>query len=562
MDAHFPEKGTLEGCVVKGRILAVTDDDFLVDVGRKAEGRVSRKEFAVPGQPSQLSVGDEIEVYVERFEGRNGEAILSRERAKREAAWRQLEECHEANRPVEGTISGIVKGGFTVDVSGSMAFLPRSQFDVRPVKDPPVGSVYTFIILKMDRSRSNIVVSRRSVMEESQAEVRGDLVATLEEGQVLTGVVKNITDYGAFVDLGGIDGLLHVTDMAWKRVGHPSEILSLGQQLQVKVIRVNRETKRISLGIKQLENDPWENIETKFPVGTRLKGSITNVTDYGAFVELTPGVEGLIHVSEMSWSKKPVSPGRIVSISQEVEVAVLDVDPVKRRLSLGLKQCLQNPWDKIRELYPVDKVFEGEIINITDFGLFINLLDDVDGIVHSSDLSWTQSGEDALKDYRKGQRVDVKVLRIDPEKEQVTLGVKQLTPDPFEGQLTSLKKGDVLTCEVRGVMDSGIDVTLLDGTVKGFIKKNDLSRDRVDQRSSRFAVGEKVDAKVLSVDKNTSQVTLSIKARELEEERQVMQEFGSFDSGATLGDILGVAMNKSRQEAEEEANKRSEPLED
>jgi small subunit ribosomal protein S1 len=443
-----------------------------------------------------------------------------------------------------------------------MAFLPRSQFDVRPVKDPPVGSVYTFIILKMDRSRSNIVVSRRSVMEESQAEARGDLVATLEEGQVLTGVVKNITDYGAFVDLGGIDGLLHVTDMAWKRVGHPSEILSLGQQLQVKVIRVNRETKRISLGIKQLENDPWENIETKFPVGTRLKGSITNVTDYGAFVELTPGVEGLIHVSEMSWSKKPVSPGRIVSISQEVEVAVLDVDPVKRRLSLGLKQCLQNPWDKIRELYPVDKVFEGEIINITDFGLFINLLDDVDGIVHSSDLSWTQSGEDALKDYKKGQRVDVKVLRIDPEKEQVTLGVKQLTPDPFEGQLTSLKKGDVLTCEVRGVMDSGIDVTLLDGTVKGFIKKNDLSRDRVDQRSNRFAVGEKVDAKVLSVDKNTSQVTLSIKARELEEERQVMQEFGSFDSGATLGDILGVAMNKSRQEAEEEANKRSEPLED
>jgi len=552
MDAHFPKKGNLEGCVVKGRVLAMTDDDLILDVGLKAEGRVSRKEFLVPGQPFTITIGDEVDVYVERVEGRTGEAVLSRERAKREAAWQLLEACHASSRPVEGTISGSVKGGFTVELDGVTAFLPRSQFDVHPVKDPPTGSRYSFIILKMDRPRSNIVVSRRALMEESQAEARGDLVATLQEGQVIEGTVKNITDYGAFVDLGGVDGLLHVTDMAWKRVNKPSDVLSLRQQLRVKIIRINRETGRISLGVKQLENDPWENIELRFPTGTRLKGIVTNVTDYGAFVELTPGVEGLIHVSEMTWSKKPVSPGRVVSISQEVDVLVLEVDPAKRRLSLGLKQCLQNPWDKIRDLYPVDKEFESEIINITDFGLFINLLDDIDGIIHSSDLSWNKTGDEALKDYKKGQQVKVKVLRIDPEKEHVTLGIKQLSPNPFEGQLSGLKKGDILTCEISGILDGGVDVTLLNGTVRGFIKKGDLSRDRADQRSNRFAVGEKVDAKIVSIDTNTAQVVLSIKARELDEERQAMKDFGSSDSGASLGEILGLAMNKSRQEAEAE----------
>lgn len=552
----FPKKGSLEGCVVKGRVLAVSADDVLIDVGLKAEGRVALREFVVPGQPITLAEGDEVEVFVERFEGRNGETILSRERAKREAAWKHLEDAHAANQPVEGIISGSVKGGFTVDLSGAVAFLPRSQFDVRPVKDPPIGVKYMFMILKMDRARSNIVISRRAIMEESQAEARGELVASLEEGQIITGVVKNITDYGAFVDLGGVDGLLHVTDMAWKRVGHPSEILSLGQQLQVKIIRFNRETQRISLGLKQLENDPWEGISEKFPLGSRLHGIVTNVTDYGAFVELTPGVEGLIHVSEMSWSKKPVSPSRIVSTSQEVEVVVLDVDGAKRRLSLGLKQCTENPWDKIRNLYPVDTEFEGEIKNITDFGLFIGLVDDVDGIVHSSDLSWEKSGEEALKDYKRGQKTRVKILRIDPEKEQVSLGIKQLTSNPFESHFEGLNKGEVVTCEVSAILDSGIEVRLGDGAISGFIKKSDLSRDRADQRPNRFAVGEKVDAKILSIDKSGPKVVLSIKAREFEEERQVMAEFGSSDSGATLGEILGVAMNKSKKEAEAEASEK------
>ncbi len=548
IEEFFPKKGGLEGCVVKGRILALIDDDVLIDVGLKAEGRVAIKEFAIDNQIPPLQIGDEVDVYVERLEGRNGEAVLSRERAKREASWKNLEKAHLASQPVEGTISGCVKGGFTVDLAGAIAFLPRSQFDVRPVKDPPIGVKYMFMILKMDRGRSNIVISRRAIMEESQAEARGELVANLEEGQVISGVVKNITDYGAFVDLGGVDGLLHVTDMAWKRVAHPSEILSLGQQIQVKVIRFNRETQRISLGLKQLENDPWEGISQKFPIGDRLKGIVTNVTDYGAFVELLPGVEGLIHVSEMSWSKKPVSPGRIVSTSQEVEVVVLDVDETKRRLSLGLKQCMENPWDKIRDLYPVDTEFEGEVKNITDFGLFVGLVDDIDGIIHLSDLSWEKNGEEALKDYKKGQMVRVKVLRIDPDKEQVSLGMKQITANPFEGKLEGLQKGVVVTCEVTAILDSGIEVSLADGGVSGFIKKADLSRDRSDQRSNRFAVGEKVDAKILSIDKTAQKAVLSIKARELEEERQVMAEFGSSDSGATLGEILGVAMGKSKKE--------------
>ena len=555
LEEAFPKKGTLEGCVVKGRVLSIKNDMVLIDVGLKAEGTVSLKEFAIPGQEVVLKPGDEVDVFVERLEGRNGEAVLSRERAKREAAWRHLEEAHASAQPVEGVIFGRVKGGFTVDLSGAVAFLPGSQVDVRPVKDagPPMGVKQMFVILKMDRSRSNIVVSRRAIMEESQAEARMELVASLQEGQVLTGIVKNITDYGAFVDLGGVDGLLHVTDMAWKRVGHPSEVLSLGQQLQVKVIRFNRETQRISLGLKQLESDPWEGVSLKFPMGSRLQGVVTNVTDYGAFVELTPGVEGLIHVSEMSWSKKPVSPGRIVSTSQAVEVMVLDVDETKRRLSLGLKQCMDNPWDRIRTQYPVDTEFEGEIKNMTDFGLFVGLVDDVDGIVHASDLSWEKSGEEALKDYKRSQMVRVKVLRIDPEKEQVSLGIKQLSPNPFEGKLEGLQKGAIVTCSVSEILDSGIEVTLSDGTLSGFIKKNDLSRDRADQRSNRFAVGEKIDAKILSIDKASQKIMLSIKARELEEEREAMETFGSSDSGASLGEILGVAMKKSRASKEEDA---------
>ncbi|CAK0748792.1 small subunit ribosomal protein S1 [Azospirillaceae bacterium] len=447
-----------------------------------------------------------------------------------------------------GVIFGRVKGGFTVDLSGAVAFLPGSQVDIRPVRDisPLLGTPQPFQILKMDRSRGNIVVSRRAVLEESRAEARSELVANLKEGQVLQGVVKNITDYGAFVDLGGVDGLLHVTDIAWRRINHPSEALQIGQTVTVQVIRFNAETQRISLGMKQLEADPWEGVEAKYPVASRFKGRVTNITDYGAFVELEPGIEGLVHVSEMSWTKKNVHPGKIVSTSQEVEVMVLDVDPNKRRISLGLKQCLDNPWETFKEKYPAGTELSGEVKNITEFGLFVGLPGDIDGMVHMSDLDWNKSGEEAIAEYKKADQVRVKVLDVDVDKERISLGIKQLSSDPFEAAAAGLKKGDVVTCTVTGIADGGIEVSVGDG-YQGFIRKSDLSRDRSEQRPERFAVGEKIDAKVTQIDRNGRRISLSIKAREMEEEKQAMAEYGSSDSGASLGDILGAALKQRAQ---------------
>ncbi|MBV9859053.1 MAG: 30S ribosomal protein S1 [Alphaproteobacteria bacterium] len=543
----------LEGTVVKGRVIAVENDAALIDVGLKSEGRVPLKEFAAGGGEADLKPGDTVEVYLERMEDKNGEAQLSREKARREEAWTQLEKNFQANERVTGIIFGRVKGGFTVDLNGAVAFLPGSQVDIRPVRDinPLLGSPQPFQILKMDRSRGNIVVSRRAVLEESRAEQRSELVASLKEGQVLTGVVKNITDYGAFVDLGGVDGLLHVTDIAWRRINHPSEALNIGQTVKVQVIRFNPETQRISLGMKQLEADPWEGVELKYPAGAKFKGRVTNITDYGAFVELEPGVEGLVHVSEMSWTKKNVHPGKIVSTSQEVEVMVLDVDPQKRRISLGLKQTLANPWEAFVEDHPVGSELEGEVRNITEFGLFVGLPGDIDGMVHLSDIDWNRDGEEAVKDYRKGESVRVKVLDVDVEKERISLGIKQLETDPFEEGMSKLKKGDVTTGTIAAVTDAGIEVTLPDG-VPGFIRKSELSRDRSEQRPDRFAVGERVDAKVTALDRATRKVTLSIKAREVDEEKRAMAEFGSSDSGASLGDILGAAIRRRQGEAEGE----------
>lgn len=550
----FAQRDIVEGTVLKGKVLAIQKDEVLIDVGLKSEGRVPLKEFLAPDQSLPIKPGDVVDVFLDKVEDKNGEVVLSREKAKREAAWQELEKCHLNNQQVEGVIINRVKGGFTVDLSGAIAFLPGSQVDVRPIKDvaPLIGVSQPFQILKMDRVRSNIVVSRRSVMEESRAEARSEFVATLEEGQIVNGVVKNITDYGAFVDLGGVDGLLHVTDISWKRVNHPADVLHIGQSLTVKIIRFNRETQRISLGLKQLETDPWESVAAHFSVGTRVKGRVTNVTDYGAFVELMDGVEGLIHVSEMSWSKKNISPGKLVSTSQEIEVIVLDVDAGKRRISLGLKQCFENPWTKILELYPVGTEFKGEVKNITEFGLFIGMLDDIDGMVHLSDLSWHKSGEEALADYQKGAKVQVKVLDIDPEKERISLGVKQLTPDPYESKFSELKKGMVATCEVTAILDTGIEVSLAGGIFSGFIRKAELSRERSEQRSSRFAIGEKVDAKILILDRASHKVTLSIKAREVDEDRQAMASYGSSDSGASLGDILGAAISKAKDKKEKE----------
>ena len=548
LEAAFSQQKSLEGKVAKGRIIGVDHDMVLVDVGLKSEGRIPLKEFGTATQKPEVQVGDVIDVYVERLEDKNGEAVLSREKAIREATWMQLETMHSKEERVIGVIFGRVKGGFSVDVQGVVAFLPGSQVDIRPIRDasPIIGVPQPFQILKMDKARGNIVVSRRAILEESRAEVRSDLVQHLEEGQIISGVVKNITDYGAFVDLGGIDGLLHVTDISWRRINHPTEVISVGQTVKVKIIRFNKDTQRISLGIKQLESDPWGEVEKRFPVGEKIKGRITNITEYGAFVELEDGIEGLVHVSEMSWTKKNIHPGKIISTSQEVEVMILDVDSNKRRISLGLKQCNENPWKTFASTHKTGDVIEGEIRNVTEFGFFIGLSKDIDGMIHLNDLSWEVPGEEALRQFKKGEVVKAKILDIDADKERVAMGIKQLKEDPFESALAEVKKGSVVTCTITGLLDAGLEVSLSGGLV-GFIKKSDLSRERGEQRMDRFAVGEKLDAKVLSVERGSRKVNLSVKAREIEEDKQAVADFGSSDSGASLGDILGAAFNKARQ---------------
>jgi small subunit ribosomal protein S1 len=547
LEESFGSSDDLVGSVVIGTVIAIDNDSVVVDVGLKSEGRVPLKEFSVAGQQAEIAVGDTVEVYLERMENVHGETVLSREKARREEAWEKLEEAFSKGDNVTGVIFGRVKGGFTVDLSGAVAFLPGSQVDVRPVRDvgPLLGQPQPFQILKMDRRRGNIVVSRRAVLEEARAAERQELIANIHEGQVLEGVVKNITDYGAFVDLGGVDGLLHVTDMAWRRVNHPSEAVQIGQTVKVQVIRLNPETQRISLGMKQLEADPWDGVDAKYPAGMKLKGRVTNITDYGAFVELEPGVEGLVHVSEMSWTKKNVHPGKIVSTSQEVEVMVLDVDPVKRRISLGIKQTTENPWDEYAATHPEGTEVQGEIKSITEFGIFIGLTDDIDGMVHLSDLDWSRPGEEAIQDFKKGEIVKAKVLNVDPEKERISLGIKQLSTDPF-GAVGDFKKGDTVTCTVAAIVGNGIEVTFGDD-LQGFIRKGDLSRDRSEQRPDRFAVGDKVDAKISSIDKDSRRVSLSIKALEIADEREAMAQYGSSDSGASLGDILGAAISRARE---------------
>jgi small subunit ribosomal protein S1 len=544
-------EGGFEGRVVKGTITAIENDFAMIDVGLKSEGRVALREFAMPGQKAELSVGDEVEVYVDRVENLNGEAVLSRDRARREEAWDKLEGEFSAGNRVEGVIFGRVKGGFTVDLGGAVAFLPGSQVDVRPVRDvgPLMDLPQPFVILKMDRRRGNIVVSRRAILEETRAEQRSGLILNLAEGQVIEGVVKNITDYGAFVDLGGIDGLLHVTDISYKRINHPSEIINIGDTVKVQIVRINRDTQRISLGMKQLESDPWEGAVAKYPIGARLTGAVTNITEYGAFIELEAGIEGLVHVSEMSWTKKNVHPGKIVSTSQEVEVLVLDVDLEKRRISLGLKQAQNNPWAAFADAHPVGSQVEGEVKNATEFGLFIGLDGDVDGMVHMSDIAWGISGEDALHLHRKGEMVKAVVLDIDAEKERISLGIKQLekgAPAAGGGSAASaggMKKGATVTVTVLEVRDGGLEVQAGDDGATGFIKRADLGRDRDEQRPDRFQVGQKFDVMVAGFDRS-KKPNFSIKALQLAEEKQAVEQYGSSDSGASLGDILGEALKQ------------------
>ncbi len=533
-----------EGQVVKGTIISIENDMMIIDVGYKTEGRISLREFSGKGSSKLPVEGDIIDVYLEKVENRNGEAVLSREKARREESWGTLEKASEDKEKVNGTIFGRVKGGFSVDLDGAIAFLPGSQVDVRPTRDANhlVGSTQLFHILKMDRRRGNIVVSRRSVLEESRAEAKAELVSTMEEGQILEGIIKNITDYGAFVDLGEVDGLLHVTDISWKRISHPTEALSIGQKVKVQVIKFNSDTQRISLGMKQLEEDPWEIAQNKYNVDDKFTGRVTNITDYGAFVELESGIEGLVHVSEMSWTKKNMQPGKIVSTSEEVEVKVLEIDSEKRRISLGMKQCKPNPWLDLQKNYKIGAEVEGEVKSITEFGLFIGLPGEMDGLIHLSDIDWNSSGEDLISNFKKGDMVKAKLLEIDIEKERVSLGIKQLTQDPIADN-NKLKKGNVVTSVIKSITEKGLHVEISEG-VNGFVKKSELSKERSDQRVDRFAVDEKIDSRILSVDSKSREISLSIKALQVAEEKQALKDYGSVDSGASLGDILGAALEE------------------
>jgi small subunit ribosomal protein S1 len=537
-----------EGQVVKGTVISIENDMIIIDVGYKTEGRINIREFSGKDNKKAPEVGDVIDVYLEKVENRFGEAVLSREKARREESWETLEKASEIKEKVNGTIFGRVKGGFSVDLDGAIAFLPGSQVDVRPTRDSNhlVGSTQLFHILKMDRRRGNIVVSRRSVLEESRAEAKAELVSTMEEGQVLEGIIKNITDYGAFVDLGEVDGLLHVTDISWKRISHPTEALSIGQKVKVQVIKFNSETQRISLGMKQLEEDPWMIAQNKYKVDDRFTGRVTNITDYGAFVELESGIEGLVHVSEMSWTKKNMQPGKIVSTSEEVEVIVLEIDSEKRRISLGMKQCKPNPWLDLQKNYEIGSEVEGEVKSITEFGLFIGLPGDMDGLIHLSDLDWNSTGEDLISNFKKGDMVKAKLLEIDIGKERVSLGIKQLTKDPMQDN-SNLKKGNVITTVIKSISEKGLHVEISEG-VNGFVKKAELAKERSDQKVERFAVDEKIDARILSVDSKSREVSLSIKAIQVAEEKQALKDYGSVDSGASLGDILGAALeNKAKK---------------
>ncbi len=541
LNEQFGENGIL-GTVVKGTIVKITDDYVTIDVGLKSEGNIPVREF---GTNPELNVGDQVEVLVDRYEDKDGNIVLSREKARREEVWVDLEKSMNAGERVNGIIFGRVKGGFTVDLNGAIAFLPGSQIDIRPIRDisPLMGISQPFQILKMDKVRGNIVVSRRVVLEETRAEARAELIDGIKEGAILDGVVKNITDYGAFIDLGGVDGLLHVTDISWKRINHPAEVLSVGQNIKVQVIRFNEDTQRISLGMKQLESDPWQAVADKYQVGEIYKGKVTNITDYGAFVELEDGIEGLVHVSEMSWTRKNVHPGKIVSTSEEVEVKVLEVDGDKRRISLGIKQCTPNPWAAYIEEHPVGSVISGKIKNITEFGLFVGLTEEIDGMIHLSDISWEKSGEEAVKDYTKGQEIEAKIIDVDVEKERISLGIKQLSEDSVAQALASLKKGDVVKAVVKSVEDTGITVEVEGLTAT--IKKTDLSKDKASQNPENFHEGDMIEAKVTSVDKKNAKVGLSIKALEVEEEKKVLEEYSNTTTGSSLGEALGEALKKA-----------------
>ncbi len=543
-NSMYTESSKLEGYVTKGTIVDIKKDFVIVNVGSKSEGHIDIREF----RNDEIKVGDIVDVYVERYEGRDGLLIASREKARKEETWKEIEKQVAENKIVTGQITDRVRGGFTVDLDGVPAFMPSSQLDINPVKDinTLMNKPMEFKIIKMDKLRSNLIVSHRAILEGDRAEKRDEIIKNIKIGDSMEGIIKNITDYGVFIDLGGVDGLLHITDISWKRVSNPNELFTVGQKITTKVINFDKETGRVSLGMKQLENDPWENIE-KFEVGKIYKGKVTNLTDYGAFIDLEDGIEGLVHVSEISWTKKNVHPSKVISVDQEVDVMILEIDREKRRISLGLKQCTPNPWKDFADAHKVGDVIKGEIKNITEFGIFVSLGNELDGMVHLSDIDWDKNPEEAVKDYSKGMTIDTKILEIDPDKERISLGIKQLKEDRVASSLDKVKKGEVVTCVIKEIKEDGIAVDV--NGLPGFIKTNDLSKTKSEQKPERFAVDEKVDAKITAIDNKTMQLTLSIRAYEIDEEKKIMKEYGSTDTGALLGDILGASIKEAEKKS-------------
>ena len=534
-----------EGQIIKGRVLSIVNDTVVVDVGLKAEGRIPIKEFHSPGEEHGVKVGESYDVYLEKLENKEGEALLSRERARKEESWTNLEKIQNQKEQIMGVITGRVKGGFAVDINGAVAFLPGSQVDLKPVKDisPLINKPQPMIILKMDKLRGNIVVSRRVLLEESRKADRSKLLSDINEGDKLKGTVKNITDYGVFVDLGGMDGLIHVTDLSWERVNHPSEMFSIGEQIEVIVTKYDKENNRISLGLKQLTKDPWENVESLYSVGSKVKSSISSIADYGAFIELEKGVEGLIHTSEMSWVNKNINPNAILKVGEEVEVVILEIDNSKRRISLGLKQCTENPWKTFASSNKDGDIIEGKIKNITDFGIFVGLTNELDGLIHASDISWEDNGEKAILDFKIDQTIKSKILDIDVDKERVSLGIKQLTKGSNKTEKLISK---TVTCVIKKINEDKIFV-VFDDDLNGVIKKSNLAKVKTEQNTGRFAVGEKIDAKVLKKIPKDGSYELSVKDLEIQEEKEALKEYGSSSSGASIGDIIGAALEEGKK---------------
>ncbi|TXK64543.1 30S ribosomal protein S1 [Alkalisalibacterium limincola] len=535
------------GSIVTGTVVEIRSDVVVINAGLKSEGIVPIEQFRNDQGEIEVEVGDEVKVALDALENGFGETVLSREKAKRAMVWDELEQALEENATVTGRISGKVKGGFTVDIRDVRAFLPGSLVDVRPVRDPAYleGKELEFKLIKLDRKRNNVVVSRRAVVESEHSEEREQLMEKLVEGAVLKGVVKNLTDYGAFVDLGGIDGLLHITDMAWKRVRHPSEVVNVGDELDVRVLKFDRERNRVSLGLKQLGEDPWDNIARRYPANSRVMGKVSNVTDYGAFVEIEPGVEGLVHVSEMDWTNKNVNPSKVVQVGDETEVMVLDVDEERRRISLGIKQCQSNPWEAFSAMHKKGDKVNGQIKSITDFGIFVGLDGGIDGLVHLSDISWDATGEDVVRNFKKGDDVEAVVLAVDPERERISLGIKQMEQDPFGQFMAANPKGSLVTGTVKEVDAKGATIDLGEG-VEGYVRASEIAKERVEDATTMLKVGESVEARFMGMDRRGRSLQLSIRAKDEAETREIMDEYQQASSGTTkLGALLREQLNKS-----------------